>query len=1197
LAHIFISYSRRDTDTLRELASALEAAGHSIWWDVRSIRAGADWQRAIGTGIVDSDAVILMLSTHSVASEWVRKELEIARSQHKAILPVRVDGIAATDFPEFIRDESIHVLDAYPDQASGFAQLTRDLLGLQDHGLRLPFTPAHPRLAQFVGRDQELREIHALLSATKGTGRARVAVCGMGGIGKTQLCIEYVHRYRYFYPDGIVYLDAQANLNEQLARLTYALGLASPPEGLPVAERRDMSAEAVTQHLQGLKGALLFLDNVPSVRSLRRERIGHFTPILALPVPILLNSRSRIEGSEVDRIDLGPLSDEEATALLLKGRPELRDDPQATTLARVLGGVPLALALAAAFFSKKPKATPRSYLAELEEHGWEATLSLGHLKAGDIEAYPQASFVPALRAQWSLLDLNSTPTLLAAAALHPPNTPIPIMRLGLLSGLSDSSDGMRTELSDAVLEAMTLSLATDAGASRLMLHAVIHDFIRRQAFADYGQEEERCWRNAKAALEDFATVESLFSNRGSDGLVNDLLAMHGMFQSRFDFASLCGDWLSVVHGHSHVFRVLASVGLSNGFAQHVLLFSSVRRRDRIGAMAKRALEAQGRPFFDVKWSSWFIPEQQRTRLLGGVGDDGETIFLAVAPDATWALNYTSAGVLQVWELPSGRLHGRAEVRAGRSFAVSPSGNRLALLDEAGTLHLLDLPSLRTATGWQARPLTLSIIEFARDDLLVGVLVAGDCLLNLELGGGLVGEVEGVRVDSRIVGVYRLSDEELFLALEGGRFALHRHAGASASVRGDFGNARASVLAARRDDDDILVCTSVGLFRVDRLDGTARCINEAFGTGWSGEAAFFGDGLYAVSVTYRTSISLLDLTRPQELRSLSSNTADNIVAGARNAPVFVAGNSYYSELHVWELIDGIPQTVDKCHDREIVNILTVGNGSRFVTTSMDWTAALWDRSTGEKVQRYDGHFDGYAKGLAKTVADDRFLVGYTFRTCLYDVATGEELVSFRPPCDGVTAIAMAPSGTFFLTGSSDGWLLLWDEYGQMLRQWRVGDDEVCSIAISSDENVIVGGMASGSVFALVSWQLRQWPTGRGLVSSVCLSPDGTLLYTAHHNGEVCAWSTVSGGLDCVLGGHSERASGVRLVADGRVLITASHDGSVRFWCTHRREQLEVLHLGQPVSCFDYCEGDASLLIGLAAGDVLAVNRVGPLVSTA
>ena len=42
---------------------------------------------------------------------------------------------------------------------------------------------------------------------------------GMGGIGKTQLAVEYVHRHRDDYPDGIFWIDAAGPLAEGFARL------------------------------------------------------------------------------------------------------------------------------------------------------------------------------------------------------------------------------------------------------------------------------------------------------------------------------------------------------------------------------------------------------------------------------------------------------------------------------------------------------------------------------------------------------------------------------------------------------------------------------------------------------------------------------------------------------------------------------------------------------------------------------------------------------------------------------------------------------------------------------------------------------------------------------------------------------------------------------------------------------------------
>jgi TIR domain-containing protein len=153
MAHLFISYSRRDEDARHELTAALENAGHSVWWDTRSIQTGADWLRAISTAIVDSDAVVLLLSQSASASTWVRHELETARRTHKAILPIRIDAIAPEDFPATIRDEHVQVLDGLDDRSAAFARLLHDLRAFHDQGPRLPFALPHPRVAEFVGRE------------------------------------------------------------------------------------------------------------------------------------------------------------------------------------------------------------------------------------------------------------------------------------------------------------------------------------------------------------------------------------------------------------------------------------------------------------------------------------------------------------------------------------------------------------------------------------------------------------------------------------------------------------------------------------------------------------------------------------------------------------------------------------------------------------------------------------------------------------------------------------------------------------------------------------------------------------------------------------------------------------------------------------------------------------------------------------
>ncbi|MFD0597434.1 hypothetical protein ACFQZ4_38365 [Catellatospora coxensis] len=89
-----------------------------------------------------------------------------------------------------------------------------------------------PRDPGFTGRDDDLGLLRARLrdhdDATLLPAGARVAVQGMGGIGKTQLAVEYAHRYAGAY-DLVWWIDATADVTAQLAALAPHLAVAARP--------------------------------------------------------------------------------------------------------------------------------------------------------------------------------------------------------------------------------------------------------------------------------------------------------------------------------------------------------------------------------------------------------------------------------------------------------------------------------------------------------------------------------------------------------------------------------------------------------------------------------------------------------------------------------------------------------------------------------------------------------------------------------------------------------------------------------------------------------------------------------------------------------------------------------------------------------------------------------------------------------
>ena len=85
---VFISYSRKDEEFVRELHAALAGRGKDVWVDWEDIRKSADWRVTIETGIASARAVVAVLSPDFTTSEVCAAEIEHAVRTNKRIVPV-----------------------------------------------------------------------------------------------------------------------------------------------------------------------------------------------------------------------------------------------------------------------------------------------------------------------------------------------------------------------------------------------------------------------------------------------------------------------------------------------------------------------------------------------------------------------------------------------------------------------------------------------------------------------------------------------------------------------------------------------------------------------------------------------------------------------------------------------------------------------------------------------------------------------------------------------------------------------------------------------------------------------------------------------------------------------------------------------------------------------------------------------------
>ncbi len=98
MGQVFISYSRRDSETVENIVSQLEAEGIEAWLDREDIKPGKQWRKQIVEAIDTAEAFILHLSPDSGASDNVLKELNLAEEALEPfVLPIMLKEMKIPD--------------------------------------------------------------------------------------------------------------------------------------------------------------------------------------------------------------------------------------------------------------------------------------------------------------------------------------------------------------------------------------------------------------------------------------------------------------------------------------------------------------------------------------------------------------------------------------------------------------------------------------------------------------------------------------------------------------------------------------------------------------------------------------------------------------------------------------------------------------------------------------------------------------------------------------------------------------------------------------------------------------------------------------------------------------------------------------------------------------------------------------------
>ncbi len=91
MADIFVSYASTDRERIKPLVDALEKMGWSLWWDT-AILPGVSWNDEISTALDSARCVLVVWTSASIHSDWVKEESREGQRRH-VLIPVLLDHV------------------------------------------------------------------------------------------------------------------------------------------------------------------------------------------------------------------------------------------------------------------------------------------------------------------------------------------------------------------------------------------------------------------------------------------------------------------------------------------------------------------------------------------------------------------------------------------------------------------------------------------------------------------------------------------------------------------------------------------------------------------------------------------------------------------------------------------------------------------------------------------------------------------------------------------------------------------------------------------------------------------------------------------------------------------------------------------------------------------------------------------------
>lgn len=481
-------------------------------WSHHNVKGGEVVDEQVRQHLERAPVIALLLSSAYLASDKLYSDYEIAlrrlkagetkiipilvrHCDYKKFLPGGVKILPADGQPIFGRPDPDEI---YAAIISGIESVIQQIspVTVTSQNLNQVWMVPYLRNPLFIGRSKELEIIQKALRKDQDTTTPQ-AIIGLGGVGKTQLALEYAFRHRHNYRSIFwVLADTRETLNADYIKIAEKLSL--PEKHLP---EQHLVVAAVKNWLEQNRNWLLILDNADDL-----ELLKDFMPT-SYAGHVLITTRANAVRWLATPVEIQTLGLDEGCLFLLRRSAVLGENDNfekidadthkiAKTIVSELGGLPLALDQAGAYI----EATSCGFQGYLTRYRTEHKKLLS-MRRGPLINHPDliADHPASVATTWQIafqriekVDIAAADLLRLCAFLAPDDIPESLIIRGEseLPGTLKKLARNPSKLDAAIATLQKYSLISrNAATQTLDIHRLIQIVIRDAM----NKNEERAW--------------------------------------------------------------------------------------------------------------------------------------------------------------------------------------------------------------------------------------------------------------------------------------------------------------------------------------------------------------------------------------------------------------------------------------------------------------------------------------------------------------------------------------------------------------------------------------------------------------------------------------------------------------------------------------------------------------------------------